>query len=181
MANPDTVLVADLLRASLAEGQMPFLTVSSGSMRPLLHSGDKVGVQQVTVDQLRPGDVVVVCHESALYTHRFYGVRHNGQARLLLTRGDRVGRFDPLWHEDQLLGRAVVRRRRTRLLWLDYGRGRWLNWRLAQLARLEQRALMRNGEPVHGNGVAAPQRILRAGFRIVAGGLVRMVELRGRH
>lgn len=52
-------VVADLLRDSMAQGQKPYLTITSGSMRPLLHVGDEVQLEPVTLADLNEGQFVV--------------------------------------------------------------------------------------------------------------------------
>lgn len=141
MLNPDMAVLAGLLKEGMVAGKIPFLRVTSGSMRPLFQIGDEVGLQPVTLSQLQPGDIVVVSDRDQLLTHRFYGTQNVSPSPEFLTRGDRVLKFDKVWRADQLLGRAVVRRRSKHMLWLDYGLGRWLNKTLAQISQYEARAL----------------------------------------
>lgn len=177
MVNPDLALLTDLLKDGMIAGQMPFLRVSSGSMQPLLRVGDEVGVQSVTVEQLQPGDIVVVSDRAQILTHRFWERRDTGRHPGFLTRGDRVLSYDRVWTADQLLGRAVARRRRNRLLWLDYGPGCWLNRMLAQISRFEGKML--NLAPsTHRLSERSPlQELLRFSLRSVAEGLTRTVDV----
>lgn len=177
MSNPNLSVIADLLRDGLVNGHIPYLTVSSGSMAPLLQPGDQVGVQKVTLAQLNRGDIVVVRHQESLLTHRFYGARTDqsgATSAFFVTRGDRSRSYDPIWHEQQLLGRIVVRRRGQQLMWLDYGPGLWLNRRLAQLAGAEQTVSGRVGP-----GAARPdlpEKLVRLATYAFALGLVRTIE-----
>lgn len=175
--NPDLSAVADLLRDGLAAGHMPYLTVSSQSMTPLLRVGDQIGVQQVTLDQLNVGDVVVVRRGSLLLTHRFAGVHRGDGGKQFVTRGDRVCGDDPLWQESDLFGRAVARRRGAQQLWLDFGRGRWLNRSLAKVAHLEQQLLQRFAPGAGERARRFPEKLICAISRIAAAGLTRAVEL----
>ena len=177
MTNPNFAVIADLLRDGLVTGHMPYLTISSGSMSPLLQPGDQVGVQKVSLAQLSPGDIVVVYHQDMLLTHRYYGVqpaRLGEPAAFFVTRGDRSRGYDPVWREQQLLGRVVVRRRGQHLLWLDYGHGLWLNRRLARLAGVERIIPEMVGASEARQDL--PQRIVRLAVYIVAAGLVRTIE-----
>jgi hypothetical protein len=138
MTNSNTALIADMLRQSMANGQMPFLTISSNSMAPLLKTGDQVGLEAVEPGQLRAGDIITLVQEGHLLTHRFWGL--DGQGRLH-TRGDRPLAPDAPGKADQLLGRIVVRRRQNRELSLQTGIGRRLNHHLAWLVRVESSLL----------------------------------------
>jgi hypothetical protein len=129
--------VSEALRASLKQGRMPFLEVSSNSMAPLLRRGDSVGLAPAR--QLRQGDLVTFLDNGHLTTHRFWGET----AQLMVSRGDRSSAFDRPWAPDALLGRVVVRRRENRSLALDHGPGERLSQRLYTLARWETRLLQR--------------------------------------
>lgn len=160
-------VLSDLLRQGLKAGQVVYLTVSSGSMSPLLRAGDRVGVGQVELDHLQVGDVVVISQPDSLLTHRFYGLRHVQSQRRFMTRGDRVRYFDPLWHEEDLLGRVLLRQRGSHTLWLDQGRGRRLNQWLTKLAQLEQKSI---GLEEPGAPIEQPllKRLGRAALRAIA-------------
>ena len=173
--------VTTLLREGLVAGYMPFLSVSSGSMAPLLRVGDEIGVQPVALHQLRVGDVVVVSDGSQLLTHRFCGREASRVSAAFVTRGDRTLAHDRPWREEELLGRVVVRRRKEHLLWLDYGPGRWLNGRLAGLAQREERWLgsSRRRLAAGGNQPMA-SRLLRAFVRTWAATLTLITEFYSR-
>lgn len=129
--------VAALLREALSQGKTPYLTVTSNSMSPLLRRGDQIGLSACHLQNLKPGDLIVLNDGDQLTTHRFWGTYERDGNAWLLTRGDRPLKFDPPWPAGQYVGQAIVRRRGNRALWLDRGAGRWLNARLNQLARLE--------------------------------------------
>lgn len=175
MSNLRQGVVVELLKDSMKKGAMPFLTVTSNSMSPLLRLGDEIGLRSVEVSEIRAGDVLVLQEQEVLTTHRFWRTfQQNGQT-MLVTRGDRTLHFDPPWSAHQVVGRAVVRRRGQRLLWLDQGHGRHLNAWLARLARWEMRLLSRWGPA--SDGRLRPSRLLR---RIVHGWswiLARTVDL----
>lgn len=148
MTKTDTLLLIDMLRQSLAQGQIPFLTISSNSMTPLLKTGDQVGLAPVTIDQLSRGDIVTLLQDDHLLTHRFWGV---AQGQRPFTRGDRPLTPDKPGSAGQILGRVIVRRRHQRELALQNGIGRRLNQHLARLIRLE--AALLTG---HAPGPTAP-------------------------
>ncbi|MCP4426219.1 MAG: hypothetical protein GY803_17145 [Chloroflexi bacterium] len=129
MTNTPASLIVDMLRQSLEQDEMPFLTISSGSMAPLLKTGDQVGLEAAEAARLKPGDIVTLATERDLLTHRFWGWE-DGRLR---TRGDRPILFDPLWPPDCLLGKVVMRKRNGRSLSLTSGWGKRLNRHLARL------------------------------------------------
>lgn len=176
MSNPDTVAVAGLVRDGLMAGHLAFLTVSSGSMAPLLRIGDQVGVQHVIPEQLCPGDVIVLHHRQLILTHRLRRLQSREPRTILITRGDRSPRFDPPWSESHLLGRVVVRQRGQHQLWLDYGYGRWLNRRLAQLSKFEEGALERYSSSSGPDKIPLTTRLVRISLRTVAGALTGLVD-----
>lgn len=134
MTHNTTTLIADMLRQSMANGQMPFLTISSNSMAPLLKTGDQVGLEAVEPGQLRAGDIITLVQEGHLLTHRFWGLDDQGRP---FTRGDRPLAPDRPGEAHQLLGRVTVRRRHNRELSLQSGVGGRLNQHLAWLVRVE--------------------------------------------
>lgn len=139
MVQPDAAMIAGLLHESMKDGKVPFLTVTSNSMRPLLRRGDQVGLSATTLQQLTPGDVIVVRDGDTFLTHRFVAIRQKDAETMLLTRGDRPLALDPPWSPDRYVGRVTVLRRSGRVLSLEHGAGRWLNQHLGCLARLETR------------------------------------------
>ena len=137
----NTPQVADLLRYSLQQGQQPFVTITSGSMAPLLRRGDQVQVEAATWQALQPGDVVLVQAAVDLLTHRYWGSVQQEESVWLLLRGDRPLDFDGLLPASNLIGRVIRRRRQRHLLHLQHGAGGWLNRHLALLSRCEIRLL----------------------------------------
>ncbi len=133
-------IMADVLRKSLSQGVPATLTVSSKSMAPLLWPEDKVILTAVTHADLQAGDIITYFDRGHLVTHRFWWE----EAGKLFIRGDRPIQFDPPVRPEQLVGRVQARRRKDRILWLDVGRGAWLNQHLAKLAQHEQRWLPQN-------------------------------------
>ena len=165
MAAPSAPILLDLLHEGLARGDQVALTVSSDSMRPLLRAGDVVILEAANVAILASGDIITTIdptEPAALLTHRFYGLIA-GDIPLLITRGDRVIRFDSLSPAHHFVGRVVARQRGDNTLLMTSGAGATLNGRLACLASDEVRRIA--GEPLP----AAPTR---AGFERIAAQLV---------
>lgn len=157
MSNLQHGVVVGLLKEGMARGTIPFLTVTSNSMSPLLRKGDEVGLRSVVTSELRVGDVLVLQERDGFMTHRYWGtIQEKGQTKLL-TRGDRVLQFDRPWAAQQLVGRVVVRRRGHERLWLDRGRGRRLNSWLTRLARWENRLFSGAHSAAPGTQIAGAQ------------------------
>lgn len=131
----DPALISDLLQEGMAKGAIPFVTIISGSMLPLLRKDDQVGLESVTANLLRPGDIITFQTPTTLMTHRYWGQHPSG----IITRGDRPLSFDPAWPPHQLVGRVIIRRRSGRELPLTHGLGKTLNTYLNALAHLETR------------------------------------------
>lgn len=137
MATIETAVLAEMLRESLGQGQTPRLTVSSGSMAPLLRVGDQIVLEAVAPEMLAVGDIVTVGAAAVVMTHRFWGRVDVGGRPYLLTRGDRPLIFDDPWPQEALIGRVNGRFRHNHYLDLTTGTGQRLNRRLRQLAEWE--------------------------------------------
>ncbi|MCB8945027.1 MAG: hypothetical protein H6658_14850 [Ardenticatenaceae bacterium] len=137
MADVNTTLLTSLLKESLHKGQHPQLTIDSPSMTPLLRPGDEIILETVTLDQLKPGDILTLTTAAYLQTHRYWGLQQVAGVSYLLTRGDRPLRFDQPWPVEHLIGRVLARRRQGHTLYLNTGWGKWLNTKLARLAQIE--------------------------------------------
>lgn len=138
MAIHNIQLIADMVRQALAQGERPFLTISSPSMTPLLQIGDQVGLEPINASHLQIGDIITLEQDSHLLTHRFWGWDENGR---LQTRGDRSLTVDPPATPAQLLGRVIVRRQGANTLDLSNGPGRRLHDHLIWLLQTEARLL----------------------------------------
>ncbi|MBN1813531.1 MAG: S24/S26 family peptidase [Anaerolineae bacterium] len=81
------------------------LRVRGRSMWPTLQPGDQVTVEPATVDDLRPGDWVLLEGQEGLFLHRLLGFDKKGA---LLTKGDGHRAPDAPWPPQALRGRAVA-------------------------------------------------------------------------
>ncbi|MCB0019317.1 MAG: hypothetical protein KDE09_16115 [Anaerolineales bacterium] len=129
--------LAELLRQALAQDKTVFLQVSSGSMAPLLRAGDQIEVRAATVAELTVGDILLLEAPAALFSHRFWGTAAEAGESWLVTRGDRMLSFDPLWKSGQLLGKIIGWRREGRYYNLAGPAGQQLNELLARLSAAE--------------------------------------------
>ena len=140
MGRLDSTVLADILRASMAQGQNPGITLTSNSMYPLLKTGDRISIEAILPSDLRHGDIITLIDDSdrsQLLTHRFWGKQLNGSKLLLLTRGDRPLKFDTPFPADNLVGRVIDRQRNQHQLNLQTGSGGWLNRWLARTTAVE--------------------------------------------
>lgn len=113
---------AVLLReALLHRGRRVVVTVSSCSMEPTLHPGDRVTIERVEPSSLRCGDIVL--YESplaGLVVHRLiWMVPPLATPRSIYTKGDALAYLDRPCPVEGVLGRAVEiqageRRRKVR-------------------------------------------------------------------
>jgi signal peptidase I len=137
MVDLDAALLATLLRESLQKGQHPRLTITSNSMTPLLHQGDEILLESITLGQLQPGDILTITTETYLQTHRYFGQKQQAGTPYLLTRGDQPLTFDTPWAMASVIGRVMARQRHSKMLFLHHGWGKWLNTQLSGLATAE--------------------------------------------
>jgi signal peptidase I len=139
MSEIDSALLADLLRQAMREGKLPFVTVVSNSMSPLIRQGDQIRIGPTTAENLQPGDIIVYSGLADLITHRYWGFLSDKDQTQLVTKGDRPQHFDQPFTQANFVGQVIGRRRNRQLLNLSTGAGKWLNNHLAKLARLEIR------------------------------------------
>lgn len=99
-------LAADSLRLT---GRLR-LQVRGESMFPTLWPYDIVEIASCSVDDVRPGEIVLALREDRFFLHRFlFRSRANG----FLLRGDSMPRPDPQFPNEALLGRLVGRARQN--------------------------------------------------------------------
>ena len=130
-------VVSDLIREEMAQGTAFCFRVVSGSMTPLIGTGDEVVVERASADRLRRGDIVLYTVDGALHTHRLLARRRRGNATLLVTKGDATLNPDQPWREKQLLGKVVAIRGEDRTIDLEGRKWRAVSRLLGILAALE--------------------------------------------
>ena len=102
----------------VARGEELRLTVTSGSMAPLLRPGDSVLVEPITTE-LKLGEIVVLRHNNEWITHRVLRI----EAQRCQTYGDNARSVDEPITLDAVVGRVVAIERAGRTL--DLRQGRW--------------------------------------------------------
>jgi hypothetical protein len=94
-----SALLADALRRS----QSLRLRVYGESMLPTLWPGDVVEIAGCSLEEVRPGEIVLALHDGRLFLHRLLASESNG----FVLRGDSMPGPDPLYPAEALLGRLV--------------------------------------------------------------------------
>jgi len=97
-----TALAAEVLRAN----SRLRLQVRGESMLPVLWPHDVVEIASCSVDDVRPGEIVLALWQGKFYLHRFVA---RCQAGGFLLRGDSMPKADPLFPDHALLGRLAGR------------------------------------------------------------------------
>ncbi|GMQ78113.1 MAG: hypothetical protein BMS9Abin02_0611 [Anaerolineae bacterium] len=128
-------LLSKIVAQALKQGQRPFVTVSSNSMVPLLKVGDDIQLAPASVQDLLPGEIVVLETRDGLLAHRFQGFDSSQEMPILVTKGDRLEKLDPPIFSDKLIGRVIARRRGRRTIYLDRGFTKFINHLLYLLSR----------------------------------------------
>jgi hypothetical protein len=108
-----SALVADTLRSSGGLRSRVHLRVHGESMLPALWPGEVVEIASCSLEDIQPGDIVLVRRDDRLFLHRF--VAHCTPDGFVL-RGDSVPRSDPQFPGEALLGRLVRRTEGRRIL-----------------------------------------------------------------
>lgn len=99
-----SALVGDVLRRSDHLRQSVRLRVHGESMLPTLWPGDVVEIASCSLEDVRPGEIVLALREGRLFLHRF--VASSTPSGFVL-RGDSMPGSDPLFPPEALLGRLV--------------------------------------------------------------------------
>jgi hypothetical protein len=101
-------LAAAVIRSS---GELR-LKVTGSSMLPSIWPGDILTIRRQNLDQIGPGEIVLVARDGGLCAHRVLAK----SGPLLTTRGDALPCADPPVPFDQVLGRVTsILRGRTRI------------------------------------------------------------------
>jgi hypothetical protein len=108
-----SALVADVLLRRGSLGQSVRLRVRGESMLPALWPGDVVEIASCSLEDVRPGEIVLARREDRLFLHRLVGRflvgRFNDPSTTngFLLRGDSMPGPDPQFPIEALLGRLV--------------------------------------------------------------------------
>ncbi len=99
-----SALLAKVLRRGARLRQGVRLRVYGQSMLPALWPGDVVEIQGCSLDEARPGEIVLALRDGRLFLHRFVA---RCTPDTFLLRGDSMPASDPPYPSEALLGRLA--------------------------------------------------------------------------
>jgi hypothetical protein len=104
-------LAAEVLRC----GGTVRLRAWGASMLPSIWPGDRLTIESANLEQVVPGDIVVILQESRFIIHRFVRMEEHSDRTTCLTRCDAMPHDDPSRSASTLLGRvtSICRAKRT--------------------------------------------------------------------
>lgn len=138
--NKFSKLVTDVLREQLQFQHQFKSQVITNSMSPVIRAGDSIIVEAEKASELIPGDIILIDCEIKYFTHRFVTRFQKGMSNYIVTKGDRVGRFDNPFPDSRVLGKVVeirtknrnidLTRFRYRIIHFLYGKLLCIQWRI---------------------------------------------------
>jgi signal peptidase I len=132
-----TKAVVEIIKEKIALGEEHSLTVTSGSMRPLLKAGDKVVVKGCLAQRLSRGDIIIYEAGHLLYAHRFLYKQISNQGTWLVAKGDCRRSMDLPFQSEFLLGRVIAIKKNQYRINLEKWHWQIINWVLAMLSLAE--------------------------------------------
>jgi hypothetical protein len=99
-----SALLADVLRRGVHLRQGVQLRVHGESMLPTLWPGDVVEIVSCSLEEVRPGEIVLALRDGRLFLHRFVA---SCTPDTFLLRGDSMPASDPPYPPEAFLGRVV--------------------------------------------------------------------------
>ncbi|MGO9403186.1 MAG: S24/S26 family peptidase [Terriglobales bacterium] len=99
-----SALLADVLRRAGGLRQGAQLRVHGESMLPTLWPGDVVKIVGCSLEEVRPGEIVLALRDGRLFLHRFVA---RCTPDTFLLRGDSMPGSDPPYPSEALLGRLT--------------------------------------------------------------------------
>lgn len=103
--------------------QQSWLTILSGSMKPLLQIGDKVLVRSVKSAEIRIGDIIVFKTPDKLIVHRVIR-RYNSSS--FLQKGDCLTTAE-IVSSEHVIGKVIAIRKRKKIIYLNGGIWNFIN------------------------------------------------------
>jgi Peptidase S24-like len=126
----DALRIADALKRC---GRISLL-VHGTSMQPWVRPNDIAMIRQISMENVRCGDVVLFRREKHLFVHRIVEKRGPLNAAQLFSKGDAQPTFDGVVQEQELLGRVMRIYRKGRRIDLDAPRQLALGLFISQLS-----------------------------------------------
>jgi signal peptidase I len=126
----DALRIADALKQ---RGRIS-LRVHGSSMQPWVRPKDIALIREISIENVRCGDIVLFRRENHLLVHRIVEKRGSLDAAQLFSKGDAHPTSDGVVQEQELLGRVVRIYRRGQRIDLDAPRQRALGLLISQLS-----------------------------------------------
>ena len=113
--------IESLARELLTAGNSVRFRAKGSSMRPFIRAGDLVEIIPVVIADLRRGDVLLFGSgkKGQLMLHRLVQIRRKGDQATLILQGDANRYPDGAILPEQVIGRAVAVKRKTKQWHLD--------------------------------------------------------------
>jgi len=106
--NQTTTDLADELRAEhYKKTGYAWLTVRTGSMEPIISSGDNVLISAVTAGDISPGEIIVFRRNGSLIGHRVLKKRCTGDGICFIEKGDNSDIYGS-FQGDDVIGRVIA-------------------------------------------------------------------------
>jgi len=112
------------------------LRVGGMSMFPFLKHGDIITIRKCSINELRIGDVVVFKTAEKWIAHRLLKIITKENKIFLLTKGDTCRFKDPLFAEEQYVGKVISYKRKSKEKKLDSSLLLFFSVFIARLSRL---------------------------------------------
>ena len=122
----DTLQLQDLWHKLYTKNGKAWLTVSSGSMAPMIQVGDKVLVKQTAPQHIRFGDIIVFKEAGKLITHRVIGKQVSDRHVIFMQKGDSNTSATYVLSEN-VIGKVVCIGKEDKIIRLDSFLGRQMN------------------------------------------------------
>jgi len=97
---------AELFAELLQSGKALRIQVTGSSMRPLIHSGDRVSIRRVPISTLHRGDIVwFINTDGKVMAHRILSKQTRTGKVYFHTKGDAQMEYDPWAPAEKILGK----------------------------------------------------------------------------
>lgn len=111
----ESAVIASLYIQAVRQGQSTWFRVISGSMRPLIHSGDAVYIEPATAAGIEVGDIAAFETPAGLLIHRIVHRQQAGAYIRFIEMGDAA--LQANWMKEQaIVGRVILACRGNRQL-----------------------------------------------------------------
>ncbi|OGO23195.1 MAG: signal peptidase I [Chloroflexi bacterium RBG_16_50_9] len=136
------IILEEMWQEACRTGNSLSFRIASGSMRPLIESGNVVAVSRIDPSRVRIGDIVAVQDGRNVIVHRVIGKSRAGQHLSFRHMGD-AGRSSKEVQAENLIGLVTVIKKEGGEIHLDSPRqvtgNRVLAWRLRLVDTLNRR------------------------------------------